>query len=190
MKIVNLLLTIFIFQILNSCSTPVSSFEYRGKEKKSDKKIFVQTISIDSVLILEKGVKIVANDNSFTLISGKKVKTPFFIDNTYYFGDVSNDFPGSIKAGAKKVKVIVEGKDKPLHGLLFFGVLPFPIINENPDFKYHTISNLGEAIENAYKGNISHNGHKVIFEENVWYNDDHPIDNVYSYILWLSLEPF
>ena len=136
--------------------------------------------------VFTPGVKITAEDGSFTLKYGEPFKTPFH--NGPYTTDSSElvyDLQNAVNDGAKLVRVTVPGLNEPLYGALMI-----PAIQEGA--KGPATRSLGIDVPQKYVNAALGAKVSVVYEVVTLEEagEDYPEEIGYAWILWLSDSPF
>lgn len=137
--------------------------------------------------ITTPGITIKAEDNSFTLVSGREFTTPFHAKRcgqAYTGRDLTEAFPDFIDIGAKRVIVKNPYTKKPLYGVMVFCSLVDNIFNDTygPGTRSYEVIVPQKNIEQA-------KGHKI----SVVYETVPERGGKYewlSWVLWLSEKDF
>lgn len=140
----------------------------------------LQRIKVPYGYLAAQDTKIIAEDNSFQMITGKTIQTPMFIQEGwnlgYYFYNWKNYdlkplYKQALESGAKKVKVTTPYNKESLYGVLAF--IPLPADASGPGTRSFEIQIPKRMVQEAFGGRVS-----VSYEE---------VGGGYvNWILWLS----
>jgi hypothetical protein len=142
--------------------------------------------------VADKNLTIRAADGSFELKPGEQFSSPFQSDiwsvNLPELGDarIVEGFPTGLNRGGRKVMVTVDGRDKPLYGVLVLS--PVYGAAEGPGARSYQITVPADKIAAAYAGRTA------VAYENVKFTQRWDTGRQYnrhwrSWILWLSMTP-
>ena len=139
-------------------------------------------IRVQGGMLRTPEAKIVAEDGSFTILSGEEFTTPSFVEGFSVINywdvqgkDLKNLYKSALSNGGKKVRVTVPSRSKPLYGVLAF--IPMPPRASGPGTRSFEISIPEKYINAATGGRIS-----VVYEL--------VSDRYINWILWLSDQQF
>ena len=143
--------------------------------------------------VVNPELRIVAADGSFTLAGGQQFTTPFSVDiwstNQPAFADANiiNGFTQGRAVGGRDVMVHVQGKSKPLYGVLVLSTVWGSAVG--PATRSYQIQIPKDKIDNAYAGNTSVVYENVLFTR-TWNTGASQANNQWrTWILWLSATP-
>jgi hypothetical protein len=148
--------------------------------------------SIPLGFVADKTLTIKAADGSFELKPGEQFSSPFQADIwSRHLPDLSNDrivegFEVGLARGGRKVMVHVEGRDKPLYGVLVLSQVFGSAVG--PGARSYRIAVPPDKIAAAYAGRTAVAYESVKFVRR-WDTGRRSENQWRSWILWLSLTP-
>lgn len=148
----------------------------------------VPTHPMRAGMVETEGVTIRAADGSFTLTAGEQFLPPF--QNRCYDVPLATEdrltdegHAQALALGARRVDVVVPGRDRPLFGLLL--LCDVPDTASGPGSRSYRITVPPEYVDAATGGRIS-----AVFERVTWTRADGSTPWWYGWVLWLSDAPY